>query len=77
MINNHNKNNKKKRKKKKMSPELYSAGVNFLFFAFSTNSFQFLLIENKSKSCAFMMVGVISPPSMATAMAMLISKIEK
>ena len=54
-------------------PDEYSAGESFLLLALSTNSFHVRPIENKSISCALMMVGVMRPPSIATAMATLTS----
>jgi hypothetical protein len=57
-------------------PELYSAGESFFAFAFSTSSFHVLLIEKRSCSCALMMVGVMSPPSIATAIATFTSAME-
>jgi hypothetical protein len=50
-------------------PELYSAGESFFALAFSTSSFHVLLMEKRSCSWALMMVGVMSPPSIATAIA--------
>jgi hypothetical protein len=58
-------------------PELYSAGESFFAFAFSTSSFHVLLIEKRSCSWAFMMVGVMSPPSIATAIATFTSEMER
>mmetsp|Transcript_24149 Transcript_24149/g.50577 ORF Transcript_24149/g.50577 Transcript_24149/m.50577 type:complete len:538 (+) Transcript_24149:395-2008(+) len=54
-------------------PELYSSGERVPAFAFPTSSFQFSPISNTSRSFAYFNTGVIRPPSIATAMAILIS----
>mmetsp|Transcript_6397 Transcript_6397/g.10394 ORF Transcript_6397/g.10394 Transcript_6397/m.10394 type:complete len:582 (-) Transcript_6397:116-1861(-) len=54
-------------------PELYSSGDSVPDLAFPTSSFQFSPSSNTSRSLAYFNTGVISPPSIATAMAMLIS----
>mmetsp|Transcript_17103 Transcript_17103/g.65234 ORF Transcript_17103/g.65234 Transcript_17103/m.65234 type:complete len:247 (-) Transcript_17103:202-942(-) len=56
-------------------PVLYSAGDSRFSLAFPTSSFHSLPSEYTSNVFAFRSVGVISPPSIATAMAMLISSL--
>mmetsp|Transcript_6433 Transcript_6433/g.13937 ORF Transcript_6433/g.13937 Transcript_6433/m.13937 type:complete len:311 (-) Transcript_6433:961-1893(-) len=58
-------------------PELYSSGESVPALAFPTSSFQFSPSSNTSRSLAYFKTGVMSPPSIATAMAILISLLKK